>query len=174
LLAAGVTEQGLAGFNWIGVLFGLLSAASYSLFVLMGGKAVPSVHPAYRSAWMITGGMLFVFILFPPSFLMSGAHLVGLLPYGFLLGLFGAFLPPVLFAIGVPHTGGGLAGILGAAELPVAVTLSAVVLHEHVSGLQWLGVVAVLLGVALPELLKRKAGRAKHNRSLPNVDGPGM
>lgn len=69
--------------------------------------------------------------------------------------MFGAFLPPVLFAIGVPHIGEGLTGILGASELPVAVFLSAIVLHEHVSALQWAGVMLVMLGVALPELMRR-------------------
>ncbi|WP_127533922.1 EamA family transporter [Paenibacillus kobensis] len=158
LLAAGILDQGFAGFNWVGVIFGFLSAISYSIFILLNGKAVPSIHSVYRSAWMITGGMLFVFVLFPPSFLVNGELLDGLLPFGLMLGLFGAFLPPVLFAIGVPRIGEGLTGILGAAELPVAVILSAVVLHEHVSGIQWIGVLTVLLGVMLPELLKRKGG----------------
>ena len=69
LLATGIVEEGLANFNWVGVGLGLLSAVSYSLFILFSGKAVPSVHPAYRAGWMITGGMLLVFILFPPHFL---------------------------------------------------------------------------------------------------------
>jgi drug/metabolite transporter (DMT)-like permease len=155
LLAAGIVEQGLARFNWIGVILGLLSAISYSLFILLSGKAVPSVHPAYRSGWMITGGMLLVFMLFPPHFLINGLLWGDLLLFGFLLGLFGAFLPPVLFAVGVPHIGEGMTGILGASELPVAVLLSSIVLHEHVSMLQWLGVALVLVGVALPELHKR-------------------
>ncbi|MFC5449761.1 DMT family transporter [Paenibacillus aestuarii] len=161
LLAAGILDQGLSEFNWKGVMFGFSSAISYSLFILFSGKAVPSMHPAYRSAWMITGGMLFVFLLFPPKFLVNVALLEGLLPLGGMLGLFGAFLPPLLFAIGVPRIGGGLTGILGAAELPVAVMLSSVVLHEYVSSLQWAGVLLVLLGVAFPELLKRTrwAGR---------------
>jgi drug/metabolite transporter (DMT)-like permease len=103
---------------------------------------------------MITGGMIFVFLLFPPSFLVNGALLNGLLAFGFMLGLFGAFLPPVLYAFGVPHIGEGLTGILGAAELPVAVLLSSFVLHEHVSLLQWSGIILVLLGIALPEMLK--------------------
>jgi len=155
LLAAGILDQGLTEFHWMGVMFGFLSAISYTVFILLSGKAVPAVHPAYRSAWMITGGMLFVFVLFPPRFLIDGTLLDGLLPFGFMLGLFGAFLPPVLYAIGVPRIGEGLTGILGAAELPVAVMLSSVVLHEHVSAIQWIGVCLVLLGVALPELLKR-------------------
>lgn len=154
LLAAGIMEQGTGKFNVTGVILGLLSAVSYSLFILFSGKAVPSVHPAYRSAWMITGGMLLVFILFPPLFLFNGLIWGELLLFGFLLGVFGAFIPPVLFAIGVPHIGEGMAGILGASELPVAVLLSAFVLNEHVSMLQWAGVTIVLLGIALPELMK--------------------
>ncbi len=155
LLAAGIIEQGLARFNWIGVILGLLSAVSYSAFILLSGKAVPSVHPAYRSGWMITGGMLLVFALFPPQFLFNGMLWGDLLVFGLLLGFFGAFIPPVLFAVGVPHIGEGMTGILGASELPVAVMLSSLVLHEHVSLLQWTGVALVMLGVALPELFKR-------------------
>jgi len=158
LLAAGVLEQGTALFNWTGVWLGLSSAVSYSLFILFSGRAVPGAKPAYRSAWMITGAMLLAIALFPPKFLVDGTLWEGLLPFGLLLGFFGAFLPPVLFAIGVPRIGEGLTGILGASELPVAVLLSAVVLHEHVSALQWAGVAAVMLGVALPELLKRARG----------------
>lgn len=154
LLAAGIMNQGAAQFNALGLMLGLLSAVSYSMFIIFSGKAVPSAHPAYRSAWMVTGGLLLLFILFPPYFLFNGLLWGQLLLFGFLLGLFGAFIPPVLFAIGVPHIGGGMAGILGAAELPVAVLLSSFVLHEHVSGLQWTGVVLVLLGVVLPELYK--------------------
>ncbi|WP_372632947.1 DMT family transporter [Cohnella sp.] len=155
LMAAGIADQGLAGLNWRGVAYGLTSAFSYSLFILFSGKAVPSGHPTYRSAWMITGGMLLVFVLFPPAFLFDGALWAGLLPFGFMLGLFGAFLPPVLYAIGVPRIGEGLTGILGASELPVAVLLAAAVLHEQVTVLQWAGVALVLLGVALPELFGR-------------------
>jgi drug/metabolite transporter (DMT)-like permease len=160
VLAAGILDQGAGSFSGRGVAFGLAAALSYSLFIWVSGKAAPAVHPASRSAWMITGGMLLVFLLFPPSFLIDGTLWEGLLPFGLLLGLFGAFLPPLLFAIGVPRIGEGLTGILGAAELPVAVLLSAIVLHEHVSTWQWAGILLVLLGVALPELVRRTSRQA--------------
>ncbi|MFC5471079.1 DMT family transporter [Cohnella suwonensis] len=169
LLAAGVFEEGLTRFDWLGVAFGLLSAVSYSLFILLSGKAVPKAPAAVRSGWMVTGGMLLVFALFPPTFLFDGQLWNGLLGYGTLLGFFGAFLPPVLYAIGVPHIGEGMTGILGASELPVAVMLSAVVLHEQVSLLQWAGVALVLAGVALPELfkaIKQASGRPLSGRRL--------
>jgi drug/metabolite transporter (DMT)-like permease len=48
-----------------------------------------------------------------------------------------------------------LATILSAAELPMAIFMSSVVLHEDVSALQWLGVVIILLGIAVPELARK-------------------
>lgn len=161
LLAAGFLEQGLGEFSGWGIALGLMSAVSYSLFLLFSGKAVPAAHPAFRSAWMVTGGLILLCILFPPTFLFNGLIWGQLLVFGLLLGFFGAFIPPVLFAFGVPHTGGDMAGILGAAELPVAVLMSSIVLHEHVSGLQWFGVILVLLGVALPEMYKLRASRSR-------------
>lgn len=163
ILAAGIIEQGGTEYQMIGIVLGLLAAVSYTLFIQVSGKAVPSIHPAYRSAWMITGGLILVFVLFPPHFLINGLLWGQLLLFGFLLGLFGAFIPPVLFAIGVPHIGESMSGILGAAELPVAVMLSSLVLHEHVNALQWVGVALVLFGIMFPEIYKlkwRKTGRS--------------
>ncbi|MEK3881267.1 EamA family transporter [Paenibacillus sp. PL2-23] len=154
LLAAGIIEHGGGQFNLWGILLGFLAAVSYSLFILFSGKAVPQAAPATRSKWMMLGGMLLVFALFKPAFLWNGDLFSPLMLFGTLLGLFGAFIPPLLFAYGVPHIGEGMAGILGAAELPVAVMLSSIVLQEQVTPLQWGGVVLVLLGVAYPELIK--------------------
>lgn len=55
ILAAGIIEQGGTEYQMIGIVLGLLAAVSYTLFIQVSGKAVPSIHPAYRSAWMITG-----------------------------------------------------------------------------------------------------------------------
>lgn len=153
-LAAGIMENGTGKFNLLGVTLGILAAISYSMFILFSGKAVPEAAPATRSKWMTAGGLLLVFVLFPPEFLWNGELFSELFFYGAILGLFGAFIPPLLFAYGVPHIGEGMAGILGAAELPVAVMLSSLVLQEEVTWMQWAGVILVLIGVAYPELIK--------------------
>ena len=152
LLATGLMGEETMNFNRRGIVLGLLAAVSYSCFILFSGRVVPSAQSVCRGAWMVTGGFIFLIILFPPYFLFNGLLWGPLMLFGFLLGIFGAFIPPLLFAVGVPHIGEGMAGILGAAELPVAVLLSSLVLHEHVSEVQWLGVVLILAGVALPVL----------------------
>lgn len=156
-LAAGIIEYEMGRFHPLGVVWGLLSSISYTLFILFNGRAIPSAPPAYRSMWMVGGALVLVFILFPPHFIINGTLLsTNLFFYGFLLGLFGAFIPPVLFAIGIPRIGEGMAGIIGASELPVAVLMSMLVLGETVSLFQWIGVCIVLIGIAIPELMRKR------------------
>jgi drug/metabolite transporter (DMT)-like permease len=65
------------------------------------------------------------------------------------LGLFGVALPPLLFSIGMPFIGPGLGTILTSSELPVAVILSSLILGEHISKYQWLGVVLIFCGIVI-------------------------
>lgn len=151
-LAAGISKNGIASAPLIGIILGLLSAVSYTLFIFFSGKTVPRLDSIYRSAWMSTGGLLLVFILFPPVYFFNGTLEITLLFFGLLLGLFGAVIPTLCFNIGIPKIGVGFASILGSAELPVAMVCSSLILHEAVLSLQWVGVGLILLSVSLPRL----------------------
>jgi len=157
LLAGGLLENGgLQQFQPLGVMFGLLSAVSYTFFIIFSGKTALSVNPWLRSSSMSTGSLLMTCLIYPPVFLIDGTLWDGLFPYVFLLALFGVLIPTACFNFGVPHIGAGMATILGAAELPMAIFASAIVLHEQVSWLQITGVAIILLGITLPKLLQRK------------------
>ncbi|MFF2090740.1 DMT family transporter [Paenibacillus sp. NPDC058174] len=164
VLAAGLLDDGIRSWNPLGIFFGLSAALLYSLFILLSGSAVPQAPVATRGVWMLAGGMVLVFILFPPEFLINGKIFGELLIYGFSLGFLGSFIPPLLFTYGVPHVGEGMAGILGATELPVAVLSSYFILHEAISPLRWAGVLIVLGSIALPEITRR----FKQMRSCPS------
>ncbi|GEB33982.1 MULTISPECIES: DMT family transporter [Brevibacillus] len=166
LLAGGIFEtDGIAQFHIAGVVLGLLSAVSYTMFLLFSGKAAIGVNPWVRSASMSTGSFLLAGLVYTPVFLWNGALLDGLFPYVFLLAFFGIFIPTVFFNFGVPHTGPGMAAILGAAELPMAVFSSFIILGETVSALQVTGVVVILLGMILPEWLRQRHKRLKSSLS---------
>jgi drug/metabolite transporter (DMT)-like permease len=149
-LAAGVLETGIA-FSWAGIVWGLLAAVSFAVFIYVSGRSGGFIHPVYKSAMMTSGAALLVFVLMPPVFLFNGALANGLLHYGLLTGLFGSLIPPVLFNAGMPRVG-GLGNILSASELPMAVLMSALVLHETVGFLQWIGVLVILSGIAYPHV----------------------
>ena len=158
LLAAGLLNQQPHDLSIEGVIYGLLAATFYSIFLIVMSR-VGNTYPAVqKSALMLTGSCILIFIVFPPAFFFNGVLTGGLWKWGLLLSLFGTVIPPLFFAIGIPKTGVTLSSIISAAELPVAVAMSYLILGEKVSGLQWLGVFIILSAIIISNVFgKRKA-----------------
>ena len=155
LLAAGLFNEQQVELSFAGVFFGLLAATFYAIFLMVMsriGNAYPAVQ---KSALMLTGACLLIFIVFPPAFLVNGVLTSGLWKWGLILALLGTVIPPLFFAIGVPKVGATLSSILSAVELPVAVAMSYFILLEDVSGLQWLGVFIILGAITVSNIFKR-------------------
>lgn len=153
LLASSIFTSNIT-FSVLGISWGLLSALSFATFIYLSGRSTIPVHPIRKSAIMITGAALLIFIVLQPEFLMNGALNNGLLKYGLIMGFFGSLVPPLLFNIGMPKIGSGLGTILSASELPTAVLMSTIVLNETVTIDKWIGVVVILLGIAYPNVKK--------------------
>ncbi|MFD2247254.1 EamA family transporter [Pontibacter ruber] len=139
-------------FDWAGIGFGMLAAFCYTIFLTINGSAGNHLHPTTKSALLLTGACILVFTVFPPVFLVNGALGQGLFKWGLVLAIFGTVIPPLFFAYGIPKAGLGLSAILSAAELPVAVLMSSLVLQEEVWSVQWLGVVLILAAIAVSNL----------------------
>ncbi|MCJ7990051.1 DMT family transporter [Priestia sp. OVS21] len=155
VLASGFLQTGII-FSFAGISWGILTAFSFAFFIFISGNTNIPVHPIYKSAIMTTGASLLIFICLPPLFLINGTLTDGLFMYGLLTGFFGSLVPPLLFNIGMPKVGGSLGTILSASELPTAVIMSTLVLHEAVTFLQWVGVVIILGGIAYPNFQGHK------------------
>lgn len=162
ILAAGAFSHGGENVRVEGTVWGLLSAVSYTAFIYMSSSVAKDTPPVLKSALLATGGLMIVMIIFPPSYLLNVPVLMEVAPYGLFLGLFGVALPPLLFSIGMPYVGPGLGTILTSSELPVAVTLSSLILGENVSRFQWMGVGLILAGIVI--------GNRKTKRNKPGRD----
>ena len=156
--ASGYFESISANFNLEGIIYGLIAAAFYASFLMLNGKLGTEYPVLKKSALMITGACIIVFILLPPYFLINGALGGSLLKWGLILAVFGTVIPPLCFAGGIPKAGLTISSILSSVELPVAVTMSALVLHEEVSLIRWLGVAVILSAMILPNLENIKKG----------------
>ncbi|MFD2515069.1 DMT family transporter [Pontibacter locisalis] len=148
-LAGRLFSDKLPEFDWAGIGYGLLAAISYTVFLAINGKVGNNMHPITKSALLLTGACVLIFTVFPPVFLVNGALLNGLFKWGLVLAIFGTVLPPIFYAYGIPKTGLGLSAILSAAELPVAVLMSRLVLQEEVWPIQWLGVILILVAILI-------------------------
>ncbi|MGJ1203777.1 EamA family transporter [Sphingobacterium lactis] len=147
VLATGMLEEPLANFSLEGIIYGMLAATAYSVFMIVNGRVGNDYHPIHKSAMMITGAFVLIAITLQPVGLLQADIFTGILPYGLLLALFGTVIPPLLFAYGMPKVGYSLGAVLSAVELPVAVCMSYLVLHESVSWLKWIGVLFILLTI---------------------------
>jgi drug/metabolite transporter (DMT)-like permease len=152
VLASGFTEVKANELNIEGIAYGMLAALCYAIFLMLNGKLGNDYPPLKKSALMITGACIFIFIVFPPSFLINGALAGSLLKWGIILAVFGTFIPPICFAAGIPKIGVTLSSILSSVELPVAVMMSSLILHEEVNLIRWIGVICMLSAVIIPNL----------------------
>lgn len=73
IFAAGLHLHDLLKLDILGVGLGLCAAISYTASMVISGTLATDVPPLLRSSLLVTGQMLFVFIVFPPTFLFTGA-----------------------------------------------------------------------------------------------------
>lgn len=146
LLAGGIFSQEIM-LNLKGVIFGLLAATSYAIFLMTSGRVGNDLPVLKKSALMITGSCVITWIIFPPLFFFNGIYFGGLVFWGLALALLGTVVPPLFFSMGMPRVGVSIGAILSAVELPVAISSSAFILQESVDALRWLGVALILSAI---------------------------
>lgn len=165
ILAAGVIDADISDIPWQGWAWGMLAAVSFASFIMVNQKQVPGMDTITRLLFMSLFATIAITFFQTPEIVWNGTLWTGLWAYGLVLGTFGIVLPIVLFSVAVPKVGTGMASILSAVELPVAVTASVVLLHETLTLLQVVGILIILGGMVLPGIAQR---RVKIRKSLPN------
>lgn len=151
LLAGGVIGSTIE-LNFKGVMFGMLAALCYAIFLMTSGRIGNDLPVLKKSALMITGSCILTWIIFPPLFFFNGVFFEGLYLWGFSLAILGTVIPPLFFSMGVPRVGVSIGAILSSAELPVAVLSSVFILQESVDALRWVGVILILLAIVASNL----------------------
>lgn len=157
ILAAGVLNVDLSDIAIQGWLFGLAAAFTFACFIQFNSRPVEGVTTTARVLIVSFVALIMISIFLSPEIAWNGKLFAeGLWKFGLALGLFGIILPIYLFSIAVPKVGGALASILSAIELPVAVTVSVIVLHESLTVLQVIGIALVIIGMMLPSMLANR------------------
>ena len=156
LLAAGVIDADLSAIAWQGWAWGIGAAFCFSAFMFVNGKKVEGMDTSARLFYVSLFAAIAVGLVQTPEIVWNGQLFAeGLWVYGLLLGFFGIVMPIYFFSIAVPHTGSGLASILSAMELPVAIIASVLILNETLTPLQIVGIAIILVGMVLPSAFNR-------------------
>lgn len=148
-MGSGLAGHGITALSVKGLLYAGASAFLYAVYIIGNSRVGKSMDAGKKSAVMITGSTLCIFLVNAPQLVTSTHFDTGLLKWALFLSLFGTVIPPLLFAKGIPKVGAGISGVIMTAELPVAVVCSHFILQEPVNGLQWAGVALMLLSMLL-------------------------
>jgi len=146
--------------NIRGLLYGLASAVTYSVFLFSTGQVKSQLTPLMNSAVMLTATLPVMYVLHPPTVFVqaNGAYL---LLWGLILGILGQVIPTITFNTGIPRIGSTLAAMLGSVELPVAIIAAHFIIGEQVALLQWLGMGCILIGIVISEYKPKSAAYQK-------------
>lgn len=144
--------------NWpLGILFGLLAAASFTTTMFTANRVATAISPTQRSLYMILGGavIVFTFAIFTQ---VTPFNFEIFAKWGIIMALFGTIIPPMLLNAGFPLTGIGLGSIVSALELPVSVMMAYTLLNEKVDLLQWFGIALIILAIIIMNVNFTKKG----------------
>nr|WP_255724556.1 DMT family transporter [Shimazuella soli] len=167
ICASGFSMHDLKGLNMVGVALGLCSALSYTASMVVSGSVTTEVPSLLRSSFMVTGQMLFIFLVYPPTVLFTASMGQGLWFWIGLLGMIGIVATTFAYNKGMPQISPGLAGVLVSIELPMVILLSSTILKENVSLIQWMGVGCILIGIILTSV---KTNQEKTPASISPID----
>lgn len=159
MLAGGIFGQSLSSLSLKGVMFGCIAAFVFAIYMYCNSRFATKTVATTRLFYISTGAMLTAMLTAKPSPLIREIATSDLVYFGILLGILGVVIPSLLFAIAMPKVGVGLAAILTAAELPSAMITAIILLGEHVTTIQWLGIILIVIGMILPELQNQLSKR---------------
>lgn len=142
--------------DWRGIILGLLAATSFTTTMFTANRVATQISSAQRSLYMLLGGAVIV-TGFAMATHAGPFNFDIFLKWGIVLALFGTIIPPLLFNAGFPLTGIGLGSIVSALELPVSVLMAYFLLSEKVNGLQWIGIILIIIAIVIMNINSTKA-----------------
>lgn len=153
LLAAKVFETDI-NLDVRGIGFGLLAAMSFTGVMYATSRISLELSNLIRTKYLVIGGLLAITVFWNFQILEEFNWFL-FLKWGSFLGVFGTIIPPILFNKGFPQVGTGLGSIVSALEIPVSVFSAYLILGEHISGLQWTGILIILFAVVIINIRKK-------------------
>ncbi len=153
ILAANVFETDI-NLDLRGIGFGLLAAVSFTGVMYATSSVSLELTNISRTKYLVYGGLLAIIVFWNFQILDEFNWLL-FLKWGSFLGFFGTIIPPILFNKGFPQVGTGLGSIVSALEIPISVLSAYWILGEHISVLQWTGILIILFAVVIINFRKR-------------------
>lgn len=125
-----------------GVLYALAAGVGWALYIVFGQKA-GEVHGSGASTW---GLMIAALVTVPIGMADAGSHLFDrtVLPLGLGVAIFSSALPYTLEMVALRRLSSRTFGMLMSFEPAIAAVAGVVLLREHLTGMQWIAIGAIV------------------------------
>ncbi|WON94414.1 EamA family transporter [Sphingobacterium sp. Lzh-3] len=133
--------------DYRGIILGFGAGISYALAIYASSTVEKELPSPVRSQFLVLGGLLLIVAFWNIDIIRYMQP--NALPWGLLIAIFGTILPPLLFTKGIPKTGIAMGNIISSLEIPVSTLSAMLVLQEVVSGVQWFGILLILMAVII-------------------------
>lgn len=152
VMATGILDEGVVAesLDPIGIVCGMLSAASYTAFLVLSSRTATALPAVNRAMFTTIGSLVIAFAIAPDYFSRPLLFIDPLIGLG--QGIVGICLPVLLIAISAPKLPASLTTVMASSELPSGVVCAAIFLGESVTLTVGIGVIIVLAGIVLSEL----------------------
>lgn len=142
--------------NFLGVLFAIGAAVTYSCYIILGNRVVKQLPPMLISAFVaLFASISLLLIGLSTNNINFNFETKAWLPIGGLV-LFSTLLSMFTFFRGLELIGSTKAAILSMIEPLVTIGFSALLFYERLTLLQWFGGAAVLFGALLVVLAQEQ------------------
>ena len=148
LMAGNLFDSKAWSFSLKGLLLALLASLTYTIYIVANGRIGKCVRWQSKSALIMIGSALTIFIVNSRTIITDNHFDGNFMLWAIFLAVIGTAIPTALFAAGIPKIGVGISSILMTIELPVAVLCAIVVLNEHISPIQTVGIVVMLTAIS--------------------------
>jgi inner membrane transporter RhtA len=140
-----ITRSG-APLDWIGVFFALAAGVGWALYIIFGQRA-GRAHGVAASTW---GLIIAALLATPIGIVAAGSRLLSadVLPLGLGVAVFSGAFPYTLEMIALRRLSAKTFGTLMSFEPAIAAIAGVVILREHLSALQYLGIGAIIVASA--------------------------
>lgn len=140
------------GIKAVGIVFGLLSGFAYALYSIFGTVALRKYHPYTVSSFAFVFASVGALVVCDIPGITANIQLIPSIPVFIikvlLTGLITAFLPFMLYTIGLKNTAPGKAAIIACVE-PLAATVFGIVKGQMITPAATFGIIFILIAVII-------------------------
>lgn len=153
-MSIGTDVAGIS-YDMTGLVLGFISGATFAAYIFLSSTICLEEESDSRAFWIIFSAFASVLLLTFGDLKIENIETT--VKWGALCGVLGVLLPFYIYAVYSPKIGTGATSLIGSAELPAALILSALILGEKLTVLQIVGSALVIFAVFIVFIFETKA-----------------